>query len=90
MKNNEYEGKKKNKDNGLADILSISALGIHLVFSSLVGLGIGYFIDTTFKTKPVFIVIFFIIGVIAGFREIIRQVRKYNGTTAKKNGDNPQ
>jgi len=51
-------------------------VGIHLVVSTFVGLAIGYGLDKLFGTSPYLTVIFLIIGIIAGFRELIRIAKK--------------
>ena len=49
----------------------------------------GYGLDRVFdkylgmKTSPWFTIIFLILGIIAGFREMIRMARKYNADNQK-------
>jgi ATP synthase protein I len=57
-------------------LLEASSVGIHLVISTFVGLAIGYGLDKLFGTSPYLTVIFLIIGIIAGFRELIRIAKK--------------
>lgn len=57
-------------------LLEASSVGIHLVVSTFVGLAIGYGLDKLFGTSPYLTVIFLIIGIIAGFRELIRIAKK--------------
>jgi ATP synthase protein I len=42
----------------------------------VVGMGIGWFLDRTFGTKPWLLVIFTGFGIVAGFRNMIRAARK--------------
>ncbi|BDQ34422.1 AtpZ/AtpI family protein [Pseudodesulfovibrio portus] len=51
-------------------------LGLHLVSAIIVGLVIGYFLDDYFGTKPWMIMIFFIVGVVAGFKMVFEDFRK--------------
>ncbi|MBL7197307.1 MAG: AtpZ/AtpI family protein [Candidatus Omnitrophica bacterium] len=51
-------------------------LGLVIVVCILVGLGIGIFLDNFFKTKGVFLVIFLIMGIIAGFKNVYTEVMK--------------
>jgi ATP synthase protein I len=57
-------------------LLEASSIGIHLVLSTFVGLAIGYGLDKLFGTSPYLTFIFLIIGIIAGFRELIRIAKK--------------
>jgi ATP synthase protein I len=57
-------------------LLEASSVGIHLVVSTFAGLAIGYGLDKLFGTSPYLTIIFLIIGIIAGFRELIRIAKK--------------
>jgi ATP synthase protein I len=46
--------------------------GLELVLSILVGGAIGYGLDSFFGTKPLFMIIFFLMGTAAGFLSIYR------------------
>lgn len=60
-------------------LLEASSIGIQLVLSTFVGFAIGYFLDKMLRTSPWLTVIFLIIGIIAGFRELLRVARKQDG-----------
>ncbi len=47
-----------------------STMGLHIVSSIIVGLAIGYYLDDYFGTKPYLIMIFFILGVLSGFKMV--------------------
>ncbi|WP_229590799.1 AtpZ/AtpI family protein [Pseudodesulfovibrio sediminis] len=71
-----------------------SQIGMHLVSSIIVGLAIGYFLDDHFGTKPWFIMIFFLLGVVAGFKmvfqdfkKIQRQVKAQDASSLKQDGE---
>ena len=51
-------------------------LGTELVASVGVGTIIGFILDNWFGTKPWFIIIFFIIGAIAGMLNVIRVAKR--------------
>ncbi|MUM77417.1 hypothetical protein GKC30_07225 [Pseudodesulfovibrio sp. F-1] len=53
-----------------------STMGLHIVSATVVGLAIGYFLDDIFGTKPWLIMIFFVFGVMAGFKMVIEDFRK--------------
>jgi ATP synthase protein I len=52
-----------------------STIGLTVVFSIVIGLAIGYWLDSVFGTR--FLTpLFFIMGVIAGFRNYYRFMKK--------------
>ncbi len=57
-------------------LIEASSVGINLVVSTFVGLAIGYGLDKLFGTSPYLTVIFLILGIIAGFMELVRVARK--------------
>lgn len=56
--------------------LQASSVGLNLVFSTFVGLAMGYGLDKLFHTSPWLLIIFTILGIIAGFRELVRMAKK--------------
>jgi ATP synthase protein I len=54
----------------------VSVVGIQLAVSTIVGAGIGYLLDEWLGTEPWLLVLFFVLGTIAGFREMIRTVSR--------------
>jgi len=69
----------------LKQLLDASTVGIQLVLSTFVGFGMGYFLDRFLGTSPWLTVIFLILGIFAGFRELLRVARRQNGTDKKSN-----
>ncbi len=74
------------KDGNVADkplfrqLLEASTIGLNLVLATFVGLAMGYGLDKLFNTSPWFTIIFLIVGIIAGFRGLIKMARKtYDG-----------
>lgn len=59
-----------------AKYLSNASIGIEMGAALVVGMGIGWFLDRTFKTEPWFLVIFTGFGIVAGFRNLIVAARK--------------
>ena len=51
-------------------------LGTELVAAVVVGTIIGFILDNWFGTKPWFIIIFFLLGVIAGILNVFRVAKK--------------
>lgn len=66
-------------------LLEASSVGIQLVISTFVGFAIGYFLDKLLKTSPWLTIVFLIIGITAGFRELLRVARKQNGSNQTGN-----
>ena len=69
----------------LKQLLEASTVGIQLVLSTFVGFGMGYFLDKFLGTSPWLTAIFLILGIVAGFRELLRVARRQNGTDKKSN-----
>lgn len=61
----------------LQRLAGVSSIGISLVGTTFGGLIIGIYLDKAFSTKPWFTIIFLIIGIIAGFRNIYILIKKY-------------
>jgi ATP synthase protein I len=49
---------------------------IELVAGIVIGFGMGYGLDTLFETKPVFIVLFTLLGFVAGVKTMLRSARE--------------
>lgn len=60
----------------MKDFLYASSVGIHFVLCSIVGVAIGYFLDGFFNTFPYLSVLFFIIGISAGVKELLSIAKK--------------
>lgn len=68
------------------NLLNVSSIGIHMVACTFAGLAIGYGIDKLFNSSPWFTIIFLILGIIAGFVELIRLAkRKFDEDDDKEN-----
>lgn len=55
----------------------LSSLGIAMVVATMLGFAFGFYIDGVFSTKPLFTILFTILGVIAGFKNIYTTIKKY-------------
>ncbi len=56
-----------------------SSLGISVALAIFIGLGIGVWLDRKFETSPWLTLIFLLMGIVAGFRNIalvIKRARK--------------
>ena len=67
------------------DFLKAWSVGLNLVFSTFIGLAIGYGLDKLFKvTFPWLTLIFLVLGIISGFRDLLRLARKQDNGPDKK------
>jgi ATP synthase protein I len=60
----------------LNSLLRASLLGIHLVATTFIGLAVGYFLDKWLGTSPWLTMIFLLLGIIAGFKNMFQEVQK--------------
>ena len=74
---------RKDKEE-LVSLLSASCLGLNMVVSTAIGLGLGLFFDKLFKTGPFLTLIFLLLGIFAGFWQIIKEINKLNKDDKKK------
>lgn len=65
------------------DLASLSSLGISMVVSTVVGLGLGILLDKWLSTAPYLTLIGFFLGVAAGFRQIVKEIRRLNDAKEK-------
>ncbi len=59
-------------------------VGTEIVASTVIGLGMGYYVDKWLDTRPLFLLVFFLFGVIAGFLNLYRVVRLDQEKMGKK------
>ncbi len=68
----------------------LSSVGITLVVSTFIGLGMGWWLDQKLGTKPWFTLIFLVLGIVSGFRSMYiltaREVKRQKEED-RKNGD---
>lgn len=68
----------------------LSSVGITLVVSTFIGLGMGWWLDQKLATKPWFTLIFLVLGIVSGFRSMYiltaREVKRQKEED-RKNGD---
>ena len=70
----------KETKRSLRELAYYSSLGLSVSLSIFIGLAVGVYLDRRFETSPWCTLIFLILGIIAGFRNIaiaIRKTRKY-------------
>ncbi len=67
------------------DFIRAWSVGLNLVFSTFIGLGIGYMLDKFIKvTFPWLTIIFLLLGIISGFRDLFKMAKKQDNGPDKK------
>jgi Uncharacterized protein conserved in bacteria len=61
----------------LKGISLITQIGINLFITIFLGLMAGKFLDNLFNTKPIFLIIFILLGIAAAFRNLFIMTKKY-------------
>ena len=71
---------KKDTKRAFRELAYYSSLGLSVSLSIFIGLAVGIYLDRRFETSPWCTLIFLVLGIIAGFRNIaivIRKTRKF-------------
>ncbi len=71
------DDKKKGKLENFKDLYLVSSIGIQLVVSIFIGFAFGFILDNKFGTTPIFIFIFLLFGIAAGFINLFRVLKGY-------------
>ncbi|MEZ0323204.1 MAG: AtpZ/AtpI family protein [Hydrogenothermaceae bacterium] len=56
---------------------SFLTIGLHLVSGIIVGTAIGYLLDEFFNTSPYLTLLFFFLGLLAGFNNMYKDAKRY-------------
>lgn len=81
--------KKFFEDNETWNLIgTASVMGLHIVSGTAVGFAIGWYLDKWFGTKPWLLLIFLILGIVAGFMNMFRDGKKLY--ERKKNDNHAQ
>jgi ATP synthase protein I len=67
---------KKEDKSTIRLLMRASTVGIHLVVCTFVGLAIGVLLDRVFGTKPWLTLVFLLVGIATGFRELVRMAKE--------------
>lgn len=74
------------KPSGALEMLSTAGtIGLQLVVSTFIGLAMGYFLDKWLGTSPWLLIVFLILGIVAGFRDVFREAKRLQS----KDGEGP-
>jgi ATP synthase protein I len=63
---------------GLRVAAMLSTAGLTLALSVVIGVAIGYFLDRWLNTRGIMVIVFAIVGVVAGFKQLIQIVARAN------------
>ncbi|MFQ5559185.1 MAG: AtpZ/AtpI family protein [Nitrospinota bacterium] len=77
------DGVSEEKKSIFRNLYNLTTIGLQIVVSIFIGLGIGLMLDDTFETKPIFLFIFLLMGIGAGFLNLFRVVKKEVGEQKK-------
>ena len=73
IENAKLQNQNKNKANPSSSQMGkVLRLAVEIVAAMAVGLGLGLLLDNYLETKPIFTIIFFLLGSCAGFLNIFR------------------
>jgi F0F1-type ATP synthase assembly protein I len=62
---------------GWAYFALFSEIGLVLLVATLIGIGVGYFLDTRLGTLPIFVLVGFLIGAGVGARGVYQLVTRF-------------
>jgi len=78
---------KQGKHSGALELLYVSGtIGLQLVSATFIGLAMGYFLDKWLGTSPWLLVVFLILGIVAGFRDVYREAKRIQNRTGGEPG----
>ncbi len=84
-KKNLQKKQTKNKGTNAASFGKALKISTELVAAVLVGSTLGFILDSSFDTKPLLTICFFIIGVAAGILNVIRSAKNMHKNLSNKN-----
>ena len=66
---------------------NVATIGMQLVVATFIGLAMGYYLDEWLGTKPWLLIIFLLLGIVTGFRDVYREaMRLQRGADAQSSG----
>jgi ATP synthase protein I len=67
---------KRETRRSIKELAYYSSLGLSVVLAIVIGLAIGVYLDKRFDTSPWCTLIFLILGIVAGFRNLALAMKK--------------
>lgn len=74
--NNDPDPQERYRNLRVAGMLSTA--GLTMALSVAIGVGIGYYLDQRFNTGGLLVIVFAIVGIIAGFQQLFKIVNRAN------------
>jgi ATP synthase protein I len=62
------------KNNSNKPFVSVASCGVEFVSAVIVGILIGAWIDKYFDTLPLFLILFFLLGCISGYFNVLKHI----------------
>ena len=75
---------KKGTKDAIRLLAVASTMGMSLVLATVLGLAAGYYLDRYFGTKPWLTIVFLVLGIIAGFKNIYVITRRVQSMEKEK------
>lgn len=60
----------------IKELAYYSSLGLSVALSIFIGLGIGLYLDKVFDTGPILTLVFLVLGIAAGYKNIALAIKK--------------
>jgi len=80
-----FKKKFKGKNKEYLDLVfDAGTMGIQLVVSTFIGMAMGYYLDKWLGTEPWMLIIFLILGIVAGFKNVYHEAKKILDADKKK------
>lgn len=76
--------KEKDRERNNKNYFWYAGIGIDIAVTTLTGGVIGYFIDKYFHTTPVFLLLFIIMGFIAGILQVLKLIEREEKRSRKE------
>lgn len=76
MRRDEDERRRSEERAAWRSLAQLSTVGLTLAFAIAIGVGLGWWLDQRFKTNGILVIVGALIGIAAGFRELIRAVMR--------------
>ena len=76
-----------NKNSIVRSLISYSSLGLEMGLSVAIGIGMGYFLDSYFKTSPYLTILFMLFGIVAAFKTIYMLLKKVKKEDERDNNN---
>lgn len=68
---------------------TVGTIGMQLVVATFIGLAMGYYLDEWLGTQPWMLIIFLLLGIAAGFRDVYREAMRLQRRCDEEAGPGP-